>query len=79
MMTIRTCLFSGCKRSVDLPDVILTPPEGWMYIWTSGNDLNIGSIKEGLYCEPHGEVIERRIAQAHSNVAPPRRPRGTRR
>jgi hypothetical protein len=79
MMTTHTCTFTGCKRSIDLPDVILMPPEGWRYIWTSGDDPKIGIIKEGLYCEPHAEVIDRRIAQAYSNVAPPRRPRGTRR
>jgi hypothetical protein len=60
LMTMRTCIFSGCKRSVDLPDVILTPPEGWRHIWTS-----VASIEDRLYCEPYAEVIERRIAQAH--------------
>jgi hypothetical protein len=73
-MTMRTCMFTGCQRSVDLPDVILAPPEGWTYISTS-----VGSVKDGLYCDMHGEAIERRIAQAHANVALSRRPRGTRR
>jgi hypothetical protein len=69
------CLFSGCAKTVDLPEVVDLPPEGWRYIWTNGENPRIGFIQEGFYCEHHAEEIDRRIAQAHRPVAPQRRPR----
>ena len=51
-MTHRHCTFSGCAKTVDLPDVILLPPEGW--VWLEGP-----GAPEGLYCEPHAEQAQR--------------------
>ena len=52
-MTLRHCAFSGCAKTVDLPGVILLPPEGWVWLdrWGPG-------VPDGLYCQPHAEALE---------------------
>jgi hypothetical protein len=73
-MTLRHCAFSGCSKTVEHDDANPRRPEGWRYIWTSGDDPRIGPLQEGWYCAVHSDEMDRRVKGAHQ-LLPGRRRR----